>query len=113
MFGILPRYEINQPIRSLPDVPDLLPHPVEQQLTLILTASCKPHPLNHPAAHAAYEQLSFPGRESIARVEEDVGNSNRRHPEKPRGLHPLSYRRFADDFARVFASVADNGPSIV
>src|SRR5262249_38514767 len=51
--------------------------------------------------------------ETVARIKENSGDTDRRHPEEARRLHALSYRRFADNLAGIFASVTDNRPSIV
>src|SRR5205823_2877563 len=105
--------QVDQTVGTLPHVAHFLPQFGKHQLAFVLSAAREPHALNHVTAHAADEQLPFPGGEAIAGIEKDVGDSDRGHPEKARRLHALSIRRLADDLAAVLAAVTDNGPAIV
>src|SRR5262249_48034077 len=95
------------------NIADLLPHGIQHQLAFVLPSSADPHALNHPAAHSGHKQVSFPFWKPVAGVEQNVRDPNRRDPKEPWRLHAFAKRLFADDLARVFASIADDRPAII
>src|SRR5262249_32867837 len=102
MLRILPRHQVKQAVGTLPDVPDLLPPRVPHQLALNLPSATDPNPLDHPALHPGYEQVSFPCWKAVPGIKKNVGDPNRRHPEKARWLHAFPKRLLADHLTRVF-----------
>src|SRR4029453_4455315 len=99
VLRILAGHEVDQSIRTLADIADFLAHRVQQQFAFVLTPSSDPDALDHSAAHSGYEKISFPHREAVAGVKEDVGDPDRGHPEKARRFHAFTKRLFADDFS--------------